>query len=113
MAMFGIILGLCLLAASPVAADILVLNNGQVVVGKISTAASGRYKLTTEFGDQFFTREQVANFWVTNPGMEAESYYQAGVLLMSKGQRDTARQIFERCVQYDAGYRDKCNGRDR
>ncbi len=93
---------------APVFADIIVLNNGQVFIGKVSSAASGRLKLTSDYGDQFFARSQVASFYLTPEGMEAEGYYQAGVLLLSKGQRDTARQLFERCVKYDAGYRDKC-----
>ncbi len=97
---------LCLTAAYP---DILVLNNGQVFLGDVSTTPSGRYKLSTEYGDQFFAKEQVANFWLTREGMEAESYYQAGVLLLSKGHRNTALQLFQRCVKQDATYRDKCN----
>jgi len=105
---FSVVLWVGAVLTLPGFADIIVLNNGQVFVGKVSAAASGRLKLTTDYGDQFFARSQVASFYLTPQGMEAEGYYQAGVLLFSKGKRDAARQLFERCVKYDAGYRNKC-----
>jgi hypothetical protein len=106
---FSVILGIAAVLTVPATGDILVLNNGMTYVGKVSTAASGRLKLTTEYGDQFFSREDVANFWVTSQGLEAESFYQAGVLLVNKQKPDTARKLFEICVKYDPSYRDKCN----
>jgi hypothetical protein len=105
---FSVVLVMAALWITAAYPDILVLNNGQALIGKVSVAASGRYKLSTEYGEQFFDKSDVASFWVTSKGMEAESYYQAGVLVMSKGQRETARQLFELCVRQDASYRDKC-----
>jgi len=104
-----VVVGLAVLIAAPVSADIVVLNNGQFLVGKVSFADSGRLKVTREYGDTFFAREQVAGYFLTPQGMEAEGYYQAGVLLLGRGQHEGARQLFEECLKYDASYRDKCN----
>ena len=106
---FSLVLAIAALWFAAAHADILILNNGHAYVGKVSTTPSGRYKVTIQEGELFFPKNQVANFWVTTEGMEAESYYQAGVLLLNKGHRETARKLFERCVTHDASYRDKCN----
>ncbi len=89
-------------------ADIIVLNNGQVFTGEVSSDATGRFKLTTDYGEQFFPASQVAGRFTIPPGKEAEAFYQAGLLAMSKGQRNTARQLFEQCIKYNASYRDRC-----
>jgi hypothetical protein len=96
------------LLVAPISADIVVLNNGQAYVGKVSTGAGDRIKLTTQYGDQFFQRTELVGFYLTPEGMEAEGYYQAGVAVLSKGQQDTAVKLFQRAIAYDASYRDKC-----
>ncbi len=105
----SVVLWVTAILTAPASADIIVLNNGQYGIGRVSTAASGRLQLTTEYGDQFFSRDQVAGYYLTPKGMEAEGFYQAGFLLLSKGQPESARKLFEACVGYDATYRDKCN----
>ncbi len=105
---FGALLGVAILLAAPLSADIVVLNNGQVFLGKVSSTPTGRIKLSTEYGEQFFAKDQVAGYWVLAQGMEAETFYQAGVLVLGKGQQDAARQLFESCIKYDPNYREKC-----
>lgn len=106
---FGIALGIATVLAAPAPADVIVMNSGQYGIGKVSSAASGRLKLTTEYGEQFFPRNQVAGYFLTPEGMEAEGYYQAGLLLVGKGHKDAALKFFQTCVKYDPAYRDKCS----